>query len=102
VLFIGVFGAALNFYLWVRALERTTPTHVATTITVNPVSASLLAAVILGEPIGLNFVLAVAAVLCGIWVAATATDLQKKRAGPRPCSHLLISARDPPALTGTD
>jgi drug/metabolite transporter (DMT)-like permease len=71
VLFIGVFGAALNFYLWVWALERTTPTRVATTITVNPVSASILAAVILGEPIGLNLVLGIAAVFCGIWVAAT-------------------------------
>ncbi len=71
VLFTGVFGAALNFYLWVWALERTTPTRVATTITINPVSASLLAALILGESIGLNLVLGIAAVLCGIWVAAT-------------------------------
>jgi drug/metabolite transporter (DMT)-like permease len=71
VLFVGIFGAALNFYLWVWALERTTPTRVATTITVNPVSASLLAAAIGGEPIGLNLVLGIAAVLCGIWVAAT-------------------------------
>jgi drug/metabolite transporter (DMT)-like permease len=71
VLFIGVFGAALNFYLWVWALERTMPTRVATTITVNPVSASILAAVILGELIGLNLVLGIGAVLCGIWVAAT-------------------------------
>jgi drug/metabolite transporter (DMT)-like permease len=71
VLFIGIFGAALNFYLWVWALERTTPTRVATTITVNPVSASLLAGAIVGEPIGLNLALGIAAVACGIWVAAT-------------------------------
>jgi drug/metabolite transporter (DMT)-like permease len=71
VLFIGVFGAALNFYLWVWALERTTPTRVATAITVNPVSASVLAAIILGEPIGLNLVLGLTAVFAGIWVAAT-------------------------------
>jgi drug/metabolite transporter (DMT)-like permease len=71
VLFIGIFGAALNFYLWVWALERTTPTRVATTITVNPVSASILAAAIIGEPIGLNLALGIAAVFCGIWVAAT-------------------------------
>jgi drug/metabolite transporter (DMT)-like permease len=71
VLFMGVFGAAVNFYLWVWALERTTPTRVATTITVNPVSASILAAVLIGEPIGLNLVLGIAAVFCGIWVAAT-------------------------------
>jgi drug/metabolite transporter (DMT)-like permease len=70
VLFVGIFGAALNFYLWVWALERTTPTRVATTITVNPMSASLLAALILSEPIGFNLVLGIAAVLAGIWVAA--------------------------------
>jgi drug/metabolite transporter (DMT)-like permease len=52
---------------------------VATTITVNPVSASLLAALILGEPIGLNLVLGIAAVLAGIWVAAT-----ERRASPYP------------------
>jgi drug/metabolite transporter (DMT)-like permease len=71
VLFIGVFGAALNFYLWVWALERTTPTRVATTITINPVSASLLAALLLGEPIRLNLALGIAAVLAGILIAAT-------------------------------
>ena len=81
VLFIGIFGAALNFYLWVWALERTTPTRVATTITVNPVSASLLAALILGEPIGLNLALGVAAVLVGIWIAATEV---KKEQGQSP------------------
>jgi drug/metabolite transporter (DMT)-like permease len=71
VLFMGVFGAAVNFYLWVWALERTTPTRVATTITVNPVSASLLAALLVGEPIGLDLVIGILAVLAGIWVAAT-------------------------------
>jgi drug/metabolite transporter (DMT)-like permease len=83
VLFVGIFGAALNFYLWVWALERTTPTRVATTITVNPVSASLLAAVIIGEPIGANLALGIAAVLAGIWIAATeakvATEAKKEQ-----------------------
>jgi drug/metabolite transporter (DMT)-like permease len=84
VLFIGIFGAALNFYLWVWALERTTPTRVATTITVNPVSASLLAALIVGEPIGLNLVAGIAAVLAGIWVAATERRPTKKEQGQSP------------------
>jgi drug/metabolite transporter (DMT)-like permease len=85
VVFVGVFGAALNFYLWVWALERTTPTRVATTITVNPVSASLFAALILGEPIGLNLVLGIAAVLCGIWIAAT--DHKKREQGQSPARN---------------
>jgi drug/metabolite transporter (DMT)-like permease len=40
-------------------------------MTVNPVSASLLAAVLVGEPIGLPLVLGIAAVGAGIWIAST-------------------------------
>jgi drug/metabolite transporter (DMT)-like permease len=69
--YLGAFGAALVFYLWAFALERTTPTRVASTITVNPVTASVVAASILGEPIGLNLLVGVAAVLAGIWIAST-------------------------------
>ena len=52
MLCLGVFGGAAAFYLWVYALERTTPTRVANTMTVNPIAASLLAAALIGEPLG--------------------------------------------------
>jgi drug/metabolite transporter (DMT)-like permease len=68
---LGVFGGAAAFYLWVYALERTTPTRVANTMTVNPVAASLLAAVLLGEPLGLNLLAGIVAVGAGIWLAST-------------------------------
>jgi drug/metabolite transporter (DMT)-like permease len=68
---LGIFAAALSFYLWVFALERTTPTRVANTITVNPLTAALLAVPLLGEPIGLNLVLGLVAVGAGIWIAST-------------------------------
>jgi len=71
VLCLGIFGGAAAFYLWVYALERTTPTRVTNTMTVNPVSASLLAAVLVGEPIGLPLVLGIVAVGAGIWIAST-------------------------------
>ena len=71
ILYMGVFAAAVNFFLWVYALKRTTPTRVAATITVTPVTASLLASVLVHEPIGLNLVLGVAAVGAGIWIAST-------------------------------
>jgi drug/metabolite transporter (DMT)-like permease len=71
ILYLGAIGSALSFFLWVSALERTTPTRVASTLTLNPVTASLLAAVILDEPIGLNLVVGIAAVLTGIWIAST-------------------------------
>jgi len=68
---LGVFGGAAAFYLWVYALERTTPTRVANTVTVNPVAASLLAAVLIGEPLGWNLLLGIGGVACGIWLAST-------------------------------
>ncbi len=68
---IAVLGGAASFYLWVYALERTTPTRVTNTMTINPISASLLAAVLLGEPLGLNLALGVVAVGSGIWIAST-------------------------------
>ena len=68
---LGVFGGAAAFYLWVYALERTTPTRVANTMTVNPIAASLLAAALIGEPLGWNLLLGIGGVACGIWLAST-------------------------------
>ena len=70
-LYLGALGGALAFYLWVYALQRTTPTRVANTITVSPIAAALLAAVLLGESIGASLVIGVAAVAAGIWIAST-------------------------------
>lgn len=68
---LGVGGGALAFMLWVWALERATPTRVATTMTVNPIAAGLLAAQLVGEPITLNLVIGLVAVFAGIWIATT-------------------------------
>jgi len=38
-IYLGVGGGALAFILWVMALERATPTRVASTMTVNPIAA---------------------------------------------------------------
>ena len=70
-LYLGAFGGALAFCLWVYALQRTTPTRVANTITVSPIAAAMLAAVLLGEPIGASLIIGVAAVAAGIWIAST-------------------------------
>jgi drug/metabolite transporter (DMT)-like permease len=71
VTYLAIFGGALAFFLWVFALQHTTPTRVASTMTVNPIAASLLAAMILGEPIGLPLLTGIVAVGAGIWVATT-------------------------------
>ncbi len=71
VLYLGAFAGALGFYLWVYALERTTPTRVANTITVSPIAAALLGAILVGEPIGPSLLIGIAAVGAGIWLAST-------------------------------
>ncbi len=72
-IYLGVGGGALAFILWVLALERATPTRVATTMTVNPIAAGLLATQLVGEPITANLVAGLVAVFAGIWIATTET-----------------------------
>jgi drug/metabolite transporter (DMT)-like permease len=67
--YLGVGGGAAAFILWVLALERATPTRVASTMTVNPIAAALLATVLVGEPITPNLVFGLVAVFAGIWIA---------------------------------
>jgi drug/metabolite transporter (DMT)-like permease len=70
-LYLGSFGSALTFYLWAFALERTTPTRVAISVTVNPVAASLVGATLLGEPLRWNLGAGIVTVFIGIWIATT-------------------------------
>jgi drug/metabolite transporter (DMT)-like permease len=70
-IYLGVCGGALAFLLWVMALQRTTPTRVAATMTLNPIAAALLATQLVGEPFTLNLVIGLVAVFAGIWIATT-------------------------------
>ena len=70
--YLGAFGAALTFYLWSLALKHTTPTRVAISVTVNPITASLVGALLLGEPVGLHLAAGIVTVFAGIWIATTA------------------------------
>lgn len=69
IVYLGVFGGAVGFFLWAFALGRTTPTLVAVSVTVNPVAAALVAAWVLEEPIRWNLVGGLVTVLVGIVVA---------------------------------
>lgn len=68
-IYLGIGGGALAFILWVMALARATPTRVANTMTVNPIAATLLAALLIGEPITPNLLVGLIAVFAGIWIA---------------------------------
>ena len=46
---LGIGGGALAFILWVLALQRASPTRVASTMAVNPMAAALLASALVGE-----------------------------------------------------
>jgi drug/metabolite transporter (DMT)-like permease len=68
---LGIGGGALAFILWVLALQRASPTRVASTMAVNPMAAALLAGALVGEPITVNLILGLVAAFAGIWVATT-------------------------------
>ncbi|KQP21583.1 DMT family transporter [Pseudorhodoferax sp. Leaf267] len=72
--YLGVFGGAIGFFLWAWALGRTGPTLVAVSVTVNPVTAALVGAWVLDEPLRWNLVLGLVAVLAGIALASTARE----------------------------
>jgi len=66
VVFLGVFGGALGFFLWTFALSRLTPTQVAVYINLNPLVAMVLAAALIAEHLTLIFVAGFGAVLLGV------------------------------------
>jgi drug/metabolite transporter (DMT)-like permease len=84
--YMALFATPVALWLWIFALNRATPTRVASTMAMHPVGASILAAIIVGEPIGLNLALGVIAVLAGIWIATRegASPEQKNEQGQSP------------------
>jgi drug/metabolite transporter (DMT)-like permease len=79
IVYLAVFGAALTFFLWVFALARTTPTKVTSTITLNPLTASIAATFLVGESIGFDLLIGIAAVLTGILIASTERSAALKK-----------------------
>ena len=64
--FIGLFGAAVSYMLWLWALRHTTPTLVAISLPMNPLMALLWGAVLLGEPVTVSMIAGFALVIVGI------------------------------------
>ena len=69
--YTALVATPVALWLWIFALNRASPTRVASTMAMHPVSASIMAAVIIGEPVGLNLAVGVIAVFAGIWIAAS-------------------------------
>jgi drug/metabolite transporter (DMT)-like permease len=75
IAYLGVIGSAVAFILWVFALGRISPTRTAVTITINPVVASTVGALAIGEGIGFNLIAGLVAVAAGIWIATTGAQV---------------------------
>lgn len=71
LVFLGVVPGSIGFFLWVYAVQRTTPTRAAATITVSPISAGALAALLVAEPFSPGLMVGAIAVAAGIWIAST-------------------------------
>jgi drug/metabolite transporter (DMT)-like permease len=68
VLFIGV-ASGVGYYLWLWALNHTTPTNVTVFLALSPITAAVLGAWLLSEPISGVIVLALVCFVIGLWVA---------------------------------
>jgi len=68
VLLIGL-SSGIGYVLWLWALKHTTPTRVTVFLSLSPVTASLLGALILSEPFTLGVLVGLAGVVGGLWLA---------------------------------
>lgn len=68
IIFIGV-SSGVGYYLWLWALKNTTPTRVTIFLALSPITAAGLGALFLSETVSEMFLLGLACVLTGLWVA---------------------------------
>jgi drug/metabolite transporter (DMT)-like permease len=74
VLFIGL-ASSLGYYTWLLALKHASPTRVAMFLALGPITATALGSALLDEPVSPLFLVGLAAVVAGLWLA--------HRPGPR-------------------
>jgi drug/metabolite transporter (DMT)-like permease len=68
VVFIGV-SSGVGYYLWLWALNHTTPTKVTVFLALSPITAAGLGALLLGERVSMMLFLGLACVAIGLWIA---------------------------------
>ncbi|HEV8457721.1 MAG TPA: DMT family transporter, partial [Methylomirabilota bacterium] len=68
VAFIGV-GSGVGYFLWLWALNHTTPTRVTVFLALSPLTAAWLGSLILGEPVSPMFALGLGGIALGLWLA---------------------------------
>lgn len=78
ILFLGICGGALGYFLWTFALAHLTPTQVAVYINLNPMVAAILGAALLAEKLTLIFIGGFVAVLIGVLLVNWPTKMVAK------------------------
>ena len=68
ILFIGI-SSGIGYYLWLWALNHTTPTRVTVFLALSPITATALGALFLAEEISTMSLLGLACVAFGLWLA---------------------------------
>ena len=68
VVFIGV-NSGIGYYLWLWALNHTSPTKVTVFLALSPVTAAILGSLLLGESISMMLFLGLFLVAFGLWIA---------------------------------
>jgi drug/metabolite transporter (DMT)-like permease len=66
ILYIGVAGGALSFFLYAWSLGRSAPTNTMILLPLNPIAALIAGALWLGEPLGIGLYTGLALVIVGI------------------------------------
>ncbi|WP_205964760.1 DMT family transporter [Ramlibacter agri] len=82
VAFVGL-SSGLGYFWWLYALKRESPTRVTVFLALNPVTAAVLGALLLGEALSLSTGLALALIAAGLWFATrpVASGSRQVRAG---------------------
>ncbi len=68
VAFIGV-SSGVGYYLWLWALNHTTPTKVTVFLALSPITATFLGALFLGETVTVASLAGLVCVALGLWLA---------------------------------
>ena len=68
VVFIGI-SSGIGYYLWLWALNHTSPTQVTVFLALSPVTAAGLGALLLAEPVSSLSLLGLICVAIGLWLA---------------------------------
>ena len=78
VAFTGTFGGSIGYYMFVWALEKGTPARVAVLVPLNPVTATVLGATVLHEPLSASFLAGLVCVVVGIVLANSGSALAER------------------------